>query len=78
MCRWGASAVGLPGAGPAWKGIPALRAKAAIARPPSPTQWLPGVTTPASAAPTEAVDLRQDRVEGRPFRSRATRTGILS
>jgi hypothetical protein len=35
-------------------GIPALRAKAAIGRPPSPIRWLSCVTTPASAAPTEA------------------------
>jgi hypothetical protein len=37
-----------------WKGIPALRAKAAIAFPPSPVRWLSWVTTPASAASTEA------------------------
>ena len=51
---WGASGAGFPGASTAWTGIPALRAKAAIGRPPSPIRWLPGVTIPASAAPMEA------------------------
>ena len=40
MCRWGACGAGFPGASTAWNGIPALRAKAAIGRPPSPIRWL--------------------------------------
>ena len=43
--------------------MPARRAKLTIGRPPSLMRWLTGVTTPARDG--GAVDLRQNRVEGR-------------
>src|SRR3954463_2457479 len=63
MWKSGACGLGLPGIGRMWVGMPALRAKATIAVPPSQQNSLTEVTIPPSAA---VIDTRFSF--GRPHR----------
>src|SRR5271166_2557366 len=75
----GACGLGLPGAGRMWVGIPALRAKATIAEPPSQQNSLADLTTPPRAAVMDTrFNFGNTASVVAPWRSRATRTGICS
>src|SRR3954464_12398535 len=79
MWRLGASGLGPPGDGRIWQAIPTLRAKPAIALPPSQQSWLADVTTPPKAVVTDArLSLGRTASVVAPLRSRATRMGICS
>src|SRR5664279_6383528 len=79
MWKSGAFALGLPGIGRMWVGIPAGRAKATIAVPPSQQNSLADVTIPPSAAVIDArFSFGSTASVVAPQRSRATRTGICS